>query len=186
MRACRSGWRSGEVLKPAEYAFDQTALAVVTQIVTDQPLAATDRGDDWLDGLVRGQGIGFVGDQPRDRAGGDGQHWPSRRHAHCPGREAGPGSPVDSGHRVDLGGAPAGNGRSLRRTPPFPPPAQRCALIVELSVATVSDDPRRSGGRLEVEDFKPDPLLAKDQPTDWKRLAGIPDNQFGALIMRVG
>jgi hypothetical protein len=42
------------------------------------------------------------------------------------------------GQRVDLGRTPAARAADrFAVRPPFPPPAERCALIIELSIATV-------------------------------------------------
>ena len=53
-----------------------------------------------------------------------------------------PRAPVCIGQRVDFGRAPAARAADrLAIGPPFPPPAERWALMVELSIATVPNSP---------------------------------------------
>jgi hypothetical protein len=115
----------------------------------DERLSTADRRDDSLDPFSREQSaqmvcvIGFVGDEPQNGSYGF-DEVRSHHDVMCVPRaqKKNAGTSVCIGQRVDLGRAPAaGAADRFAIRPPFPPPADRWALIVELSIATVPVTP---------------------------------------------
>ena len=83
--------------------------------------------------------VGFVGDEPFDWSSGGEKRWRQRDVIDVAGREQKDARPtfcIDQG--VDFRGPPATRAADrLLEGPPFPPAAERCALMWELSMAAV-------------------------------------------------
>jgi hypothetical protein len=112
-------------------------------IVGYRALATEGGGNDGL-GALLAQGrseavgiIGAVGDELRERAGASEHSWCHAdigNVAWAQEQDRGPASRV--GQRVDLGVPPTARASDrLPKGPPFPPPAERCALMCVLSIA---------------------------------------------------
>ena len=132
-----SGSDAAEVFEASEHAPDAVALAIDPRVVRDRWLATgarRDNGENTSLGqeLAKGVGVvGLVGDQPPQGPGKGDQTW---RHgdivqiARCQQEE--PWSAALVGQRVDRRGpAAAGAPDGFVEGPPFPPAADRCALM---------------------------------------------------------
>ena len=83
---------------------------------------------------IAAQAVGVVaaiGDQPLEPAGGGEQGWSRLDVGDIAGRQMEADRPAQKvGDQMQLGGAPAARGADrLRPGPPFPPAAERCALM---------------------------------------------------------
>ncbi len=134
-----------EVFEASEHAFDKIALAVGGGIVGNDGFSSRAAGDDGLSALFGDRGaqpicvIGLVGKQPGEGPDRRDQSRRNRDIASVAGREhQGPRPALIVRQGVDFGGTPASrSANGLVERPPFPPAAERCALIYELSMATV-------------------------------------------------
>jgi hypothetical protein len=138
-----SGGDAAPILEPAPHALDAVSLLVSADVVDDRAGSRCGRGDDGFD-LSLGEPVaqvvcvvGFVGEQSPDRPcaldqpRGDGDVVDI-----AGGQDQDARSPLFVRERVELARAPAaGLAEALLECPPFPPPAERCALICVLSIA---------------------------------------------------
>ena len=144
-----SGGDAAKVLEAAEHTFDEVALTILDGVIRDQRLAPSDRGDDGFDVLPGQQMtqlvgvVSFVGEESSDRAGEPQQRGRHRHIVLVAGREQ--QNPRPTGlvaQRVEgCCSAAARAADRLLEGPPFPPPAERCALMWVLSIAAVPMTP---------------------------------------------
>ena len=140
-----TGGDATEILETAEHAFDQVTVSIGVGVMGDERLSTPDRGDDSLDPLVREKVaqsvrvVSLIGDELQNRSGGLDEGG-SHHDVMCVtgAQKQDPRMSVRIGQRVDLGRAPAARAADrFAVRPPFPPPADRWALMIELSIATV-------------------------------------------------
>src|SRR5579872_717784 len=137
-----SGGDTSPVLEAAPEALDAITFLVGGRIVGDGPIAGCRRGDDGLDPAIGQEAaqvvcvVGLVGEQLSDRSGAldqlrsDGDVVDVSRGQD---EDARPAFPVRE--RVELARPAAARGpERLLKGPPFPPAAERCALMWVLSM----------------------------------------------------
>src|SRR5262249_55541543 len=141
-----AGGDAAKVLEAAEHALDQVALAIDALVVGEERFAPANRGDDGLDGLVGEHGaqwigvVGLVADQSGNPPGRLDESWRVDDVVGIAGAERkNSRPPLGVGQGGGFYRAPTSRSadRMLVR-PRFPTPAERCSLIVELSIATVA------------------------------------------------
>ena len=132
-----SSGEAAEVLETPEHAFDEVALAIGHRVIRDRLFAAAEGRNDRFgaqpcQSLAKAIGIvGLVGNQAADSAGEKEDIWSYRDIVQITRRQQQyPGSTKFVGQRMDCRRAAAA--RSTDRFPegpPFPPAAERCALM---------------------------------------------------------
>ena len=144
-----SGGDAAEVLEASEHALDCVAVPVAGFIKIMELLAVGLVGNDGLDAAAYEPStpmigiVGLVGEQVAGVGEAISQHHGARDVGDLAGREIeGEGSAAVVAQGVDLGVAPAlGAADGLNRSPPFPPPAQRCTLTWVVSMEICSGFP---------------------------------------------
>jgi hypothetical protein len=147
-----SGGDAAEVFQTAEHALDSISPAI--EHVAERRLEAAvglrrdvRRGALLVDGLAHRIGVVAaisnqqrVGRQERQQCEGG-----TAIGGLAAGQREGARPAMFVGQRVEFGGAPApADADRLRPLPPFPPAAQRCAFIVELSSSSSAGGPPAS------------------------------------------
>jgi hypothetical protein len=131
------GGNAAEILEPTEGVLDQVAVAIAGAVVADRAFAAGASGDHRHGaGLTNGsaQRIGVISLVGQDIAGFAGTLEQPRSDGYVgdvPRRQGQCEGPADGvGESMDLGRLTAARGADrLRFRPPFPPKAERCALM---------------------------------------------------------
>ena len=140
-----AGGDAAEVLEAREHPLDQIALAIECLVIGDRSAPTTRRWNDGFGAVLREKltqtvgVIGLVGNEALDRTCRGEQRGSERNIIDVARREQKDAwAAFGIGQGMDFCRPPAARAADrFAEGPPFPPAAERCALMWELSIATV-------------------------------------------------